>query len=209
MNLLRRTVDRAGRFVFDARNAYYEYASDLKQVKGEALLQLVNGRVQDGVTTSDRLFDAYQGGQISLSQMRDALATELRRANSQMFALGRGGWRQVTAEDRALLTERLKQEFDYLRGFMRGIADGKLSEAQIRDRLSMYSEHTRSSFWDGQTAAKADAGYTQERRVLAAAIHCKDCPDYAAQGWQPINTLPSPGLGCQCGARCKCEMEYR
>jgi hypothetical protein len=32
---------------------------------------------------------------------------------------------------------------------------------------------------------------------------------YAAAGWVPVGNLPMPGINCQCGANCRCTIEYR
>jgi len=38
---------------------------------------------------------------------------------------------------------------------------------------------------------------------------CPECQNYAAQGWQPIGSLPMPGRDCRCYDRCRCSVEYR
>lgn len=208
-NLLRRAIERGGRFLYNVRNARYVNAADLTPVSGETLVQVATRRMVDSQTVARNLLSSLQSGDITIEQWRDGLAVELRRAHSQLYALGKGGWAQVGEADRAAVTNTLRAEFDYLRQFTADINAGALSDAQIADRMSMYGEHIRMSYWSGSTAGKGEAGYTQERRVLTAAEHCDDCEGYASQGWVEIGTLPPPGDGSVCGARCACEMDYQ
>lgn len=208
-DFLRRTVERAGRFLYNARQARYEYASDLKPLSGSKLLDVLERREKDGFATMQRLGAALKEGKIGVNDWQNAVAFELRRAHSQAYALGRGGWQQMTSEDRAAVSARLRSEFDYLRQFAGEIASGKLSDKQIAARVEMYAKHIQTSYYTGETAAKIDAGLTQEMRVLGATHrHCMDCPGYAGH-WEPIGTLPEPGLECQCTAYCKCSKIYR
>jgi hypothetical protein len=47
------------------------------------------------------------------------------------------------------------------------------------------------------------------RRILDdQAVHCRDCPGYAAKGIVAIGSVPLPGQRCACGSRCRCRVEY-
>jgi hypothetical protein len=43
---------------------------------------------------------------------------------------------------------------------------------------------------------------------MGHADHCDDCPPLAAQGWQPLGTLPDIG-DTECGGQCHCHFEYQ
>lgn len=52
--------------------------------------------------------------------------------------------------------------------------------------------------------------FDQERRRMDEdAKHCRQCPQYAARGWQPIGSLPAIGAQCDCTGQCRCAFEYR
>jgi hypothetical protein len=208
-SLIRRAVASAGEFLYNARFARYEYANDLRDVPASKLLAVIERREQDALGTMTRLSQALNAGDIGVADWRNGVATELRRVHSQAYALGRGGWQQMSAEDRAAVSERLKKEFTYLRQFSKDIADGKLSDAQIKARVQLYVNHVNATYYQGETAAKIDAGFTQEIRDLGATdMHCTDCPGYADH-WEPIGSLPEPGDDCECRGNCLCSKRYK
>jgi hypothetical protein len=47
-----------------------------------------------------------------------------------------------------------------------------------------------------------------ERRILGLADHCSGCVAAAAQGWQPLGTLPAIG-DTPCMGNCKCTFMYK
>jgi hypothetical protein len=51
--------------------------------------------------------------------------------------------------------------------------------------------------------------FDQERRVLDDVKHCRQCPEYAARGWQKIGSLPAIGQDCDCHGGCRCSFEFR
>lgn len=204
-NLLRRILDQFGRYVFNARFAYFEYNGTARTAAD--MLGVVSRRVDDVGTLVSSLTKSLAAGDTTVAEWREAFAVELRRATSQMYALGRGGWAQMTAEDRALVTDRLKSEFGYLQQFAQDIQAGNLSEAQIEARMNMYGNAIRSSYYEGERTAKEAAGYTMERRVLNPGESCPDCIEYAGMDWQPIGTLPAIG-DSQCLGNCNCNFEY-
>ena len=207
-SLLRRVIDTFGQFVFNTRFAYFEYNGSARSTAD--ILGVVDRRIADVTQLAQGMVKSLVAGDSNVSDIRDAFAVELRRATSQMYALGRGGWTQMTAADRTAVTERLKSEYGYLQQFAKDIQSGDLSEAQIADRMNKYGNHLKSAYWEGQTVAKTDAGYTQERRILGATDkHCADCPGYADEGWVDIGELPEPGDACECGSNCLCQKEYR
>lgn len=107
------------------------------------------------------------------------------------------------------LRDKLLSEFQFLRDFALGILRGEVTASQIQQRMNQYANGIWSSFWKGKSTQQENAGASVERRILdPAASHCEDCVGYAAQGWQPIGSLPAPGEDSQCGHNCRCEKEY-
>lgn len=207
-SIIRRVAERTGAFFFNLRNAYYERSGG-EIVPTERAIAVVDRRAEDVSRLSNGLIGGLVRGDLTTRQWAESMAVELRRAHTQVYALGRGGWQRMTAADRATVTARLRSEFGYLRGFAKDVQSGKMTEAQIRARADMYATHIRSSFHEGKRAASEDAGKAQERRVLNPAEHCGDCEDMASEGWQELGHFPVPGDGSQCKSRCKCSMEFR
>lgn len=187
-----RYVDASGRFVPNQRE-----------------LSVLEARINSGIRVLQNMTEPLISGRIGVAEWQQAVAIELRRAHVQAVAFGQGGWANVTPSGWGRVGNRLRREYAYLREFAQEIAGGQLSEAQIRARLSQYEGSIWSAYWEGSTTAKTSAGYTEERRVLQPAEHCGDCVAYAAQGWQPIGSLPEPGEGSECLHNCRCIKEYR
>lgn len=206
-SLIRRAIERAGQFIFSLRSA--SYTTDGAALSSADLLDVLTTRIADAASTNTSLTSSLISGSIDVATWREAVAVELRRATWQSYALGRGGWDQISTADRAAMTARMKDEFTYLRDFASAIASGDLSEAEIQARIAMYAEHLRAPYYEGLRQANDNAGMTQERRVLNAAEHCSDCEGYAGEGWQDIGYFPAPGDGSQCLSNCQCEMEFQ
>ena len=69
----------------------------------------------------------------------------------------------------------------------------------------VYSWYTK-----GQMANAQRTGFREMRReCICDKKTCRDCRAWAADGWQPIGTLPLPGDRCQCLFNCRCSLDYR
>lgn len=164
--------------------------------------QVVGGNLQD---ITDRMID----GRITLSSWQQQIAAELKDAWGVNIRIGRGGASQMTQADYGRYGGRLAYEYNRLTRFAIEIETGNLTPGQIKARMQLYANAVRVGYWDGKTAAGFAAGFTEERRVLTPAENCPDCIGYAAQGWQPLGSLPEPGTNSVCGRNCRCEKEYR
>lgn len=173
--------------------------------------RVLQDRIDEGIDRLEDNLAALLEEGADLQEWQLASVVELRRAHTQSLAYGRGGWDKVTFQEWGELGARLKDEYRLLNDFSLEIAAGELSEAQIRDRMNQFAEKSWNGFWEGQTKAKKDAGFVEERRVLdPSAEHCDDCLRLAALGWQPIGTLPEPADGStRCKSRDKCSKVYR
>lgn len=178
-------------------------------VSQDYVLSVMQGRLDEGFERLQDMLVAVIDGGAPIDAWQEAFATELRRMHTQLAALGRGGWAQMTPSDWGYVGQQLRFEYEHLREFAADIASGRLSESQIAMRMQMYAEHGWTSFWQAHTTAKAEVGFNEERRIRNAVESCGDCLNYETMGWQPIGTLPEPGQSSQCGARCKCNKEYR
>jgi hypothetical protein len=180
-------------------------------VARDTVLAIVDDRINRGIDLASDYLAAVTDGGAPVEAWQTAMARELKRVHLHALASGKGGWDQLTQADYGRVGARLREQYAYLRNFAQEVADGQLSEAQIRARMAMYSRSARTALFDGELAAKRAAGFTQKRRVLNPAEHCADCTSYAARGWVAIddNSLPMPGKDSECRTNCKCDLEYR
>lgn len=178
-------------------------------VPKQAEVRALDERITAGIDQVRAVTVGVLEGAVSVEDWQTAVAVELRRMHTQAAALGRGGWQQMTPRDWGRIGRALRDEYAYLRGFAEALAGGNLSEAQVNARLTLYVNGIWSSYWKGAAGAMQGAGMTEERRILTPAEHCKDCEGYAAQGWQPLGSLPEPGEGSVCGHNCRCIKVYR
>lgn len=149
-------------------------------------------------------------GQASTQDLQNAMVSYLAESHATMYALGRGGVKQMTGSDFERLSERLEQEYNYLEGFMADIDSGRVSEGQMQVRLAMYGESVWGTFWLGESAGAEAVGFTEERRIAVDDKGtCDECQGFADQGWVDIGTLPKPGSKSPCLSRCRCSMEQR
>lgn len=196
-------------FVWNAGAARYRSAATGQFVSRQYVQRALEARFAESAYRMRLYTDAMVLGDAPLDVWREAMAVEVRRAHLQATALGRGGWAQVTPSDWGSAGARIRSEYEYLRQFAQDIIDGKLSEAQIRSRMELYASSVNTSYWEGDRSAKTDAGFTEERRETTPAEHCLDCLELASRGWQPIGTLPPPGVDSRCQSNCKCIMAFR
>lgn len=98
-----------------------------------------------------------------------------------------------------------------------GIEEAQEEKAQGRtwkslaQRVIQYLARPTFSYFNlGKFFVAKEQGFRQMRRIaIRDKKTCKDCKGYALMGWQPAGSLPMPGQGCVCYARCRCSIEYR
>lgn len=191
---------RAGRYIDPETGRF---------VPKQAEVRALDERITTGIDQIRAVTAGVLSGAVTVAEWQTAIAVELRRMHTQAAALGRGGWQQMTPRDWGRVGRKLRDEYAYLGNFATTLAGGNLSEAQVNARLTLYVNGIWSSYWKGARGAMEGAGMTEERRVLTPAEHCRDCEGYAAEGWQPLGSLPEPGEGSACGHNCRCIKVYR
>ena len=196
-------------YSWDSRVANYRDAGG-RFVSREKILGLMEQRITHHQDEIGRLARALGDKRISIADWQRGTANQLRLMHTQQAALGRGGWERMTQADWGRVGGNLRGQYKYLDGFAKDIAAGKLSPAQIEARARMYGQSGRAAYWRGARAAKAAAGYTEERRIAVGdANTCETCDNLEALGWRPLGELPMPGTACEGLTNCRCEMEYR
>lgn len=153
--------------------------------------------------------DRFLAGEIQLQTWQRRVANELKQSHIINYSVGKGGRAQVKPADWGKIGNALKQQYRYLNNFAMAIKNGQLTPGQIKYRIGLYGKSVRSSYFSGLTAAKAVAGYSQERRKTTSKEPCDRCEEIERWGWQPIGTVPDPGTDCQGLTNCKCYKEYK
>lgn len=143
---------------------------------------------------------------ISVATWERQTAEALKTLHIQSYVLGRGGMRQMGDGDYRNISDKLRYQFQKLRGFSEDIINEGMSEAQFKARLDLYTNAARSSYENGRRAAHGEGWL--ERRVLGGTNNCDPCVSHAGRGWQPRGTLPGIGEQCDCMARCQCGFEF-
>lgn len=207
------------RFVYNASVGRYRDVATGRFISEQVVIDTMQARIDDGFERMDNFLSAMlaEDSDVSLADWQRAMAIELRNMHYQMTLIGAGGIQNVTQADYGRLGQTLRAEYGYLQNFANEIADGNLSEGQIRVRMQMYADKIWNSFWVAKTThMKDDAKATHESRELDPnAEHCttdngkEGCIELAAKGIQPIGTLPNPADGSTpCLSRDKCRKVY-
>lgn len=114
------------------------------------------------------------------------------------------GDRALSKADRVVLRERLREQVDYLRGFVTDVKAEKLSEARIRQRADMYAGATRATYYAARwgeweipdrlmpgnqqclsncrcsiSVADNGDGTGVLTRIMGGEWHCTECPPLA------------------------------
>lgn len=204
------TVDEYG---YDVVSGRFRSLTTGQYVKTADVRALVLEQIDTDAQGLQALGQAVANGDASLQQLQDAMLSYTRDANLTMYTLGRGGINQMTVDDFGNVSNKLQSEYLFLDGFMQDIQDGKLSAAQIADRITLYGDSTWNAYMRGEQAAMLAAGFGEMRRRLDPAPdveHCQPCIDLDGKDWQPIGSLPLPADGSTpCLVKDRCTVEYR
>jgi len=199
-------------YTFDDRSCRYRSLTTGRYVARGRIVELLDAQIQQRGSRLARLTMDYAANKLTPRDWIVAMRDELRRAHLQYASLGRGGWDRLAGDAKAYgrIGGILQADYRRLLGFADDIANGRLSDAQILNRLEMYLGNARREFWENQRDGLRASGQRYEaRRVLQPAEHCEDCIVMAREGWKPIEQLVMPGEGSRCLTNCKCVVDYR
>jgi hypothetical protein len=195
-------------FTWDARSRRYRYADSGKFVPREAMLNLQKGYVETIKGDLQTLGGLVADGKISLKTWQETTAQTIKTLHINQAILGRGGVDQMTPADYLAVGRELRSQYKYLRQFAVDLTQGTMTRAQFEARLNLYANSSNISFSQAQQQNSVDNGDRYMRRILHARESCPDCIRYAAAGVVAIGSLPLPKQNCQCGANCRCSVEY-
>jgi hypothetical protein len=178
-------------------------------------------RIVDATTenVTSTLADMLADKRLSVNDWHQAMGRAVKNAYVQQAELGAGGRTQMTPVEWGTVGGAVREQYGYLRDFAQEIADGQLTDAQIRSRSAMYVNSSREAFWRIRDRKEREKGMTQERwAAVGDAGTCGPCFDGDAMDWQPLGTFAQPGSGrvlvrpetsCEGLTNCRCEKEYQ
>lgn len=201
----------AREFTWDEKTQRYRVTSGAG--KGQFITkEAITTLEEKAITASGSVITKYNKklakDEISLQEWQTGIVTELRDLHLQAYALGAGGWENLTKRDYANIKKTIDSEMKFFEAFSKEIADGKLSNAQIEARSQMYANKLHSVMENGRLASHIKAGYKTESRHRTVTESCSECIQYESTGIVEIGTLPNPGEACSCRSNCKCYKQY-
>lgn len=198
----------------DAAWSYDRKSGRYRDERGRFLSQasvekLVDRRIDTLEASLKRFTRMLSNGSITLDQWEGSVREAIKGAHIQAAIVGYGGKDNMGSGEFGRIGQRLRSEYAYLQSFARDLLEQRVSAPMALARVGLYAQSVRGSYWQGTELRKQQQGYGMMRRILdPQAMHCRDCPGYAAQGIVPIGSVPLPGQRCECSSRCKCRVEY-
>lgn len=201
----------ASRYVYNRANMRYRDTITGRFVSRNDIFSALERRMDVGFNQLDGLLVSALAPNVDFTfeQFQRAFLLEIRNQHVQAFVVGAGGRGNITPAMWGRLGDRIKREYRHARGFIQEIANGSLTENQIRARIGMYANSVWRDFNAGMQEQAEAQGFTEMRRVTRPGESCVDCIRYEALGWQPIGALPLPGNESRCRSNCRCVVRYR
>ncbi len=200
------------KFTFDPRAQRYRYTTGDRRgqfVSEKNISRLVEDYIIQQRKDLYTITDILLADKINPNTWQYSVAKVLKEMHINSYSLGKGGIGRLTEADRAVISARLKSEFKFLQRFTQDIIDGKLSDAQIKNRLALYIDGAYSAWQTGKEQNAVEQGFKFEIWDVAGDDGtCSDCKGKARLGWQPVGVLGVPGVGVQCLSRCRCNKRF-
>lgn len=198
-------------FTYDPATGEYYHKSNGKPVVERRIKELLALLLLLASARLGELATAFVEKRIASSVWAEQVGTDLLRQHLILAALGAGGWAQLTEDDYARVQSRMDDDRQRVAGTANDVVIGAITLAVALARVNAYVGSARTQFYDAERSRlqrSASNMIMLERRILGNAMHCNDCIIYYNMGWQPVGTLPSPGMDSICGGACRCDMIY-
>lgn len=150
-------------------------------------------------------------GELSLPAWQTRMMAEIKQSHVAAGVAMRGGTAQMSQADYGAIGQKVRAQYQYVRGFADDLAKGVITPAQAEARAELYAQAARHTGRAMEARLARRGGMALERNVLGAADHCHagtSCIGETRRGWQPLGTLAPPGSRA-CKARCHCHLVYK
>lgn len=216
-------------FSYDPSTQRY-VRSNGRAVKDDELRALMLAFLASAADEMEQDAGRMARGELPIDEWQAKQSQTIKNLYIASYAAGRGGLSSITPDDTeeiigAKSGNGLAGTFKKLRRFGKQIdAEKDTAETvpQIVNRAGLYAGPAHTQFEAGKRAVRkgvkdedGESIQWEERNILDdQADHCKTeeytdgCPEVTDMGWQPMGTLPLPGLRT-CGPSCRCHMNYR
>lgn len=187
-------------------------------ISQESVVDIVNESIDKVIIEVENLAGAVARGDITVGAWQQAMRDQIKQTYIWQAELAAGGRAHMTQQYWGVVGGRIYGQYRYLDNFAAQLANGQLTEGQIRSRSTMYINSARQTYWAIRTREAKKRGYTEERWITKGDESvCSPCGEAGTTDWQPIGTFAEPGSGtvvigetfCEGLTRCRCEKEYR
>ena len=156
------------------------------------------------------LADQLISGQISRAEWQMQMREYIRVTHRMAAITAYGGMENMTQAAWGYEGYLVKLQYQYLDKFAADIEANPSAwmNGRLLVRMQLYQKAEWGTFEQMLRFQKRQEGWTEERRDLGRADHCKGCLEQAAKLWQPIGTLDWIGAE-ECSTNCHCIFHYR
>lgn len=199
------------KILYDPRLGRFKDLSTGKMVSRANILKLVDEEAARLATRMQGHARLLAQSKIDLPEWQRRSAEDLKLSSIRSTLLGSGGKTRTTSAQYGATGRLLREQYQFLDGFARDLADGKLSKAQAIARAASYGPSTKTAFHAAEKIAKRRENFIEAIRDLdPAAKHCSSCLRYSTNGlWIPIEQVIMPGVNCECFHYCRCRVRFR
>jgi len=178
--------------------------------------QAIEPMIARSKQTQRAISNQLQNQEITLAEWQTQMIGQVKQAQVASALVANGGQKNTNENDKEEIALLILALLLLLNGFSQEIQSKKQPlNGLLLLRSDLYANAARGTYEDvGGYVASTYLGKTEERRLLSPADHCHadgnliGCVELAAQGWQPIGSLPSIGK-TPCRSNCRCRKVYR
>lgn len=148
-----RAAGDASPWTWDQNNKRYRSTETGRYVGPRQMTELRDEFIQAKSDVAQSLANDLANGKASLQEMEVAFRREIKTVFVDQYVMAKGGRNAMTQADWGAVGQMVREQYAFAHDFARDIADGKLSEAQIANRVQSYFNSSTQAFERGHTAS--------------------------------------------------------
>lgn len=188
----------------------------------ETMLEKQVTRLGDDLVNTSALLSSGMSGP-PLRVWQGEAGRILKKLHGSIAVLAHGGQQNMSDDDWLRVGRALRQEYTSgtytnpetgktkrygLKLLAQQLKAGGVSIPQLRNRLRMYANNARKTYWSGREAVEKAAGKLYGYRETTPGEICPDCVRLAGLGVQRLEDMIMPGERSRCGPNCRCRVHY-